>query len=179
MAGTGMTGTTARGQEHANVQLSEEQLKVGKREVEAGGVRLRKTVRTETVHQPVQLRREEVVVERVPAGEATRRGTASFEQQEVYVPLRREEPVIEKEARVCEEVGCARNPRASSRTYPARSAGKMLRSNEKVMRRKPAAREGGHSAGVKQSENERGDAGRRPLVVYQSKCQQKPALRIA
>ena len=43
--------------------------KVGKREVEYGGVRLRKVVKTEVVNQPVELTREEIVIERVPAGQ--------------------------------------------------------------------------------------------------------------
>lgn len=89
--------------EEAKMTLSEEELKVGKRQVEAGGVRLRKIVRTETVNQPVELRREEIVVERVPASEA---GAAqgAFKGEEVYIPLRREEAVVQKEARVREEV---------------------------------------------------------------------------
>jgi len=85
-----------------SIPLAEEQIKVGKREVEAGGVRLRKIVRTETVNQPVELRREEIVVERVAAqgGQAT----GAFDEKEIYVPLRREEPVVEKETRLREEV---------------------------------------------------------------------------
>lgn len=94
---------TGMPREQASMQLSEEQLKVGKREVEAGGVRLRKVVRYETVNQPVELRREEVVIERVPTSGA-QRGKASFEGQDVFIPLRREEAVVEKEARVREEV---------------------------------------------------------------------------
>src|SRR4051812_27790295 len=46
------------------IPLYEESLNVGKREVEAGAVRLRKIVRTETVNQPVELRHEEVVIDR-------------------------------------------------------------------------------------------------------------------
>lgn len=91
------------GQESATVQLSEEQVKVGKREVVAGGVRLRKVVRTEVVNQPVELKREEVVIERVPGG-GTQQGQTSFQEQDVYIPLRREEPVVQKEQRVREEV---------------------------------------------------------------------------
>jgi uncharacterized protein (TIGR02271 family) len=90
--------------QEATIKLSEEELKVGKREVEAGGVRLRKIVRTETVNQPVQLKREEIVIERVPAGQQGTSGQAAFSGEEVYIPLRREEVVIEKEARVREEV---------------------------------------------------------------------------
>src|SRR5687767_5544246 len=54
------------GREQASVTLREEELKVGKRQVEYGGVRLKKIVRTERVNQPVELQREEVVIERVP-----------------------------------------------------------------------------------------------------------------
>src|SRR5688500_17654045 len=48
--------------EEARIQLKEEELKVGKREVEYGGVRLRKVVRIEVVNQPVELKPEEIVV---------------------------------------------------------------------------------------------------------------------
>jgi uncharacterized protein (TIGR02271 family) len=98
-----MQGQRQSGQEGANIKLSEEDVKIGKREAVVGGVRLRKVVRTETVNQPVELKREEVVIERVPASGA-QAGQASFEQQDVFIPLRREEPVVQKEARVREEV---------------------------------------------------------------------------
>jgi uncharacterized protein (TIGR02271 family) len=103
-ANLGTQQRTGRETNEATVKLSEEQLKVGKREVEAGGIRLRKIIRTETVNQPVTLKREEVIVERVPASEARATGERCFEQEEIYVPLRREEAVIQKEARVREEV---------------------------------------------------------------------------
>jgi uncharacterized protein (TIGR02271 family) len=89
--------------EQRSIKLKDEELRVGKREVEAGGVRLRKVVRTEVVNQPVELQREEIVVERVPASEANA-GDSDFTEDEIYVPLRREEPVVAKEARVREEV---------------------------------------------------------------------------
>ena len=41
----------------------------------------------------MELRREEVVIERVPANEVGRAREASFDEQEVYIPLRREEAV--------------------------------------------------------------------------------------
>jgi len=95
----------AEGKEAARVQLKEEEVKVGKREVEYGGIRLRKIVRTETVNQPVQLKREEIVVERVPSGEpAGAACDANFSDEEIYIPLRKEEAVVAKEAHVREEV---------------------------------------------------------------------------
>ena len=89
----------------ASMQLKEEKLKVGKREVEYGGVRLRKIVRTEIVNQPVELSREEIVIERVPVaeGQATA-AQGQFGEEEVYIPLRREEAVVEKTTRAREEV---------------------------------------------------------------------------
>jgi uncharacterized protein (TIGR02271 family) len=106
-------GTTS---EETRIPLHEEHLKVGKREVEAGGIRLRKIIRTETVNQPVEVQREDIVVERVPASEArsTRPQDRSFENQELYIPLRREEAVVEKETHVREEVR-ARKTRKTER----------------------------------------------------------------
>jgi uncharacterized protein (TIGR02271 family) len=90
--------------EHTTVPLTEEHLKVGKREVEAGGVRLRKVVRTEIVNHPVELKREEVVIERVPVERAQEARDRASDEKEIYIPLRREEAVVSKEARVKEEV---------------------------------------------------------------------------
>src|SRR2546423_15287435 len=53
--------------QNTGIPLYEESLNVGKREVEAGSVRLRKIVRTETVSQPIELRHEELVIDREPA----------------------------------------------------------------------------------------------------------------
>jgi len=96
-----------------SIPLYEEQLAVGTRMVESGSVRLRKQVTTETVNQPVQIRRETLVVDREPgtgsqetastattATTATTAGTAGtftpFEQGEIVIKLHKEEPVIEK-----------------------------------------------------------------------------------
>lgn len=114
--GQGTQSRAGRETSEATVKLSEEELKVGKREVQAGGVRLRKIVRTETVNQPVTLEREEVVIERVPGSEARGAAERAFEEDEIYVPLRREEAVIEKEARVREEVRVRKDTRAEQQT---------------------------------------------------------------
>jgi uncharacterized protein (TIGR02271 family) len=91
--------------EGARITLNEETVKIGKREVETGGIRLRKIVRTETVNQPVELQREEIVVERVPAkGKSPSRADLAFREEEIYIPLRREEAVVEKAVRATEEI---------------------------------------------------------------------------
>jgi uncharacterized protein (TIGR02271 family) len=90
--------------EAVTIGLSEEQVKVGKREVEGGGVRLRKVVRTEMVNQPVRLRHEEVEVTREAVREGATVPTDAFTEGEVYIPLKREEAVVEKTARQIGEV---------------------------------------------------------------------------
>jgi stress response protein YsnF len=69
--------------------------------VESGSVRLRKQVTTETVNQPVQIRRETLVVDRIAGtGSQETAGTAGtftpFEQGEIVIKLHTEEPVVEK-----------------------------------------------------------------------------------
>jgi uncharacterized protein (TIGR02271 family) len=105
--------------ESATMKLHEEQIKVGKRQVEAGGVRLRKIVRVETVNQPVELQTEEIIVERVPAGAENApagKSGADFQQEEIYIPLRREEAVLQKESRVREEVRVRKKARTERKT---------------------------------------------------------------
>ena len=97
------TPPPARTADDRTIQLKEEEVNIGKREVEAGGIRLHKVIRTEVVNQPVELKREEIVVERVPASENVP-ANSGFEEEDIFIPLRREEAVVQKEARVTEEV---------------------------------------------------------------------------
>ncbi|EEF57670.1 conserved hypothetical protein [Pedosphaera parvula Ellin514] len=95
------------GMEANRIQLHEEELLIGKRQVNVGGVRLRKVVRTETVNKPVELQHEEVIIERVPASEVTPSMAGKekfFTEQEIFIPLRREEAVIETKDHVREEI---------------------------------------------------------------------------
>jgi stress response protein YsnF len=55
----------------ARLVLSEEQLSIGKRTVQAGEVGVRKTVETEHVRETVPVMREEVTIERHPVTSAT------------------------------------------------------------------------------------------------------------
>jgi uncharacterized protein DUF2382 len=57
------------GENTIEVPLSQEEVKVGKRTVAAGEVRVRKTVSTEQVNVPVELKREDAVIERISAHE--------------------------------------------------------------------------------------------------------------
>jgi len=77
------------------VPLAEEKMNVQKRETNLGEVRLRKVVRTETVNQPVELRHEDVIVERV-SGSGARPGEDAFSERVVTIPVMQEEAVMEK-----------------------------------------------------------------------------------
>jgi len=89
--------------DNETLTLHEEELEVGKRQVETGRVRLRKVVHTEHQEVPVELRREEVQIERVPASGGTDDGSA-FQEQEIDVPVSREEAVVGTQARATEQV---------------------------------------------------------------------------
>lgn len=83
----------------------EEHLDVGTETREAGRVRLRKYVTTETETVEVPVRREEVHVERVPVdGEARVVEGDPFEETEQEVTLHEEVPVVNKQAQAVEEV---------------------------------------------------------------------------
>ena len=82
------------------VPLHQESIRVDKREVDAGSVRLKKIVKTETVNQPIELRHEELVIDR-QAGtgeEAKNKALAEpFKEEETVIRLKREEATIAKQ----------------------------------------------------------------------------------
>ena len=97
---TGTSGESAG--DELRVQRTEEELRAGTREREAGGVRVTKSVRTDHERVEVPTRREEVTVDRVPVeGEASE---ADIGDDEVRVPVTEEEVVVEKRPVAKEEV---------------------------------------------------------------------------
>ena len=87
----------------AAITRSEEELAVGKREVPAGAVRIRKWVETEPVEMDVELQRETARVTREPIDRPA--SDADFGEEEVEVQLRAEQPVVAKEAVAKERIG--------------------------------------------------------------------------
>jgi uncharacterized protein (TIGR02271 family) len=87
---------TSRTTDEGDMIRSEEELRVGTRDVEAGNVRLRKWVETEPVETDVALRRETARVTREPIDQPV--GDADFDEEEIEIALHREEPVVEKMA---------------------------------------------------------------------------------
>lgn len=96
-------GGEIRSEDEIRVQRSEEELRAGTREREAGGVRVRKQVRTDRERVAVPKKREEVHVERVPVEEGA---TTEVEigDDEIRVPVIEEEIVVEKRPVVKEEI---------------------------------------------------------------------------
>jgi stress response protein YsnF len=107
------------GQEFA-IPLHEEQMHVGKQQVKAGQVTVRKTVTTQTVSQPVELRRETLIIDRsgaaqaevsaAPPADAAQQqaqqqgqqisepagAAAPFQEQTYTIELFQEQPVVQK-----------------------------------------------------------------------------------
>jgi uncharacterized protein (TIGR02271 family) len=90
------------------IPVIEEQLRVGKREEQRGGARVRTYVEERPVTEQVNLREEHVSVERRPVDQEIPRGELDsgglLEEREVEMRETTEEAVVGKEARVKEEV---------------------------------------------------------------------------
>jgi uncharacterized protein (TIGR02271 family) len=100
--GLSQPGSDLEDEDELRVQRSEEELRAGTREREAGAMKVRKRVRTDRERIEVPTKHEEVTVERVPVeGEATE---AQIGEDEVSVPVTEEEVVVEKRAVAKEEV---------------------------------------------------------------------------
>src|SRR5919107_262077 len=89
----------------ARIPVIEEELRVGKREVEGGGVRVRTRVVERPVEEAVRLREERVNVERRPVNRPVSESDLSaFREGTFELRERSEEAVVDKTARVVEEV---------------------------------------------------------------------------
>jgi len=101
-AGATTQGTTT---EEARIPIVEEELRVGKRAVQRGGVRIYQRVTETPVQESVNLRQEQVTVERQPVDQpATEADMAAFKEGTVELREMAEEPVVAKTAHVVEEV---------------------------------------------------------------------------
>jgi uncharacterized protein (TIGR02271 family) len=100
--GLSQPGSDLEDEDELRVQRSEEELRAGTREREAGAMKVRKRVRTDREQIEVPTKHEEVTVERVPVeGEATE---AQIGEDEVSVPVTEEEVVVDKRAVAKEEI---------------------------------------------------------------------------
>ena len=108
------TTTNAAGEEV--IQAAEEQLRVGKREVGRGGVRVRSYVTERPVEEQVELQQERVTVERRPVDRELAPGEAAFQERTIEAVERGEEAVVSKTARVTEEIGLRKDVERETET---------------------------------------------------------------
>jgi uncharacterized protein (TIGR02271 family) len=102
---TERTTATTPGTETEAIPIVEEDVRVGKRQVDRGGVRVRSYVLERPVEQDVTLHEERVDVERRPVDRPV--GTVppdAFRERSIEVTATGEEAVVQKDARVVEEV---------------------------------------------------------------------------
>ena len=86
-----------------DVVRSEEEMRVGKQQVQAGRARLHKWVETEPVQMDVELKRETARVTREPIDQPV--SGAEIGEQEIEVPLSAEEAVVQKQTVAKERIG--------------------------------------------------------------------------
>src|SRR4051794_24025714 len=117
-AGLGAAGsaTTRDVAEGGVVERAEEQLRVGKREVGGGRVRVRSYVVERPVEEQVNLRQERVDIERRPVDRPVEPGDAVFQEKVIEASERGEEAVVSKQARVVEEVGIRKDVETRTET---------------------------------------------------------------
>lgn len=90
---------------NSSIPVIEEEMQVGKREVETGGVRLRSRIVERPVEEHLRLREEHINVERRAVNRpASEQDFATFKEGETTIKEQAEVPVVNKEARVVEEV---------------------------------------------------------------------------
>lgn len=98
------------------IPIVEEQLRVGKRDVSHGRVRVRSYVVETPVEEQLNLREENVHIERRPVDRAVSASDTAFQDRVIEVEERAEEPVVEKTARVVEEVSLSKDTTSRERT---------------------------------------------------------------
>lgn len=98
-------GKNLKGDNEVTIPVVEENLEVGKRAVETGGVRIRSRVIEKPIEETIRLREEHVVVNRRPVDRAV--SNADFDnvrEGEFEITEHAEKAVVNKQARVVEEI---------------------------------------------------------------------------
>ena len=115
-AGTAVTGMAAdmdmtnRTDADQTIKVIKEDLAVGKREVETGGVRVRSRIVERPVEESVRLREERVTVQRNPVNRpASAADLDAFKEGDITMTEHAEVPVVSKTANVVEEISVGKN----------------------------------------------------------------------
>ena len=126
MAGSAVADTSATvgaSEVDANtdtIKVMEERLRVGKREVAAGAVRVRSYVVERPVEEQVRLHEERVQIERHPVDRPVTAAdaAAAFQERTIEAHATAEEAIVGKDVRVVEEIGIRKE--ATDRTETVR-----------------------------------------------------------
>ena len=111
---TGQTATTAGLAGEDRLEVMEERLRVGKRDVSRGGMRVRSYIVERPVEESVTLREESIHLDRRPVDRALAPGEAAFQDRTVELTATAEEAIVAKQARVVEEISLRKD--ATERT---------------------------------------------------------------
>jgi len=114
------------------IQLKEEHLRANKERVNTGEVEVRKEVRTEQQQLTVPVEREEVVIERRPAGG---RASGDMKAEQIRIPVKEERVKVTKEPVVREEVTVGKRKVRENRTVSG-----TVRKEEMVVESKGGAK---------------------------------------
>ena len=101
---TGTMNTGANTQGETVIPIVEEELAVGKRQVQGGGARIHTRVTERPVEESVSLHEEHVTVNRRPVDRAASESDMAFGEKSFEVTETSEVPVVAKTSRVVEEV---------------------------------------------------------------------------
>jgi uncharacterized protein (TIGR02271 family) len=123
--------SASEGAQTGTIPVIQEELKVGKRQVQRGGVRVFQKISEMPIEEEVRLREEHVVVERTPVNKpASEADLAGFKEGSTELRETAEEAVASKSARVVEEVRVGKE--ATERTE--RISDKVRRTDVEVER---------------------------------------------
>jgi len=149
---TRASARTADTDTQATIPVVEENLAVGKREVEGGRIRVYTRVTERPVEESIQLREERARVSRQPVDRPATEADlkAAFKEGSMEVRERAEVPVVQKQARVVEEVQVGKEVR--ERTETVRD--KVHRTDVQVEEEAPTASD---SEKVRRSDKRRGN----------------------
>lgn len=111
------TAANTNADREMTIPVVEENLEVGKRTVETGGVRVRSRIVERPVEETLRLREEHVVVNRRPVDRAaTDADFSNFKEGDIEITERAEQAVVGKEARVVGEVAIGKTVEEHDKT---------------------------------------------------------------
>lgn len=145
-----------RGGQAGKLDVVQEELHVGKRELDRGGVRVVQRVSQKPVREVVRLRDEHARVQRTPVDRPVRADEIdTFKEGTVEVREKTEEPVVAKTARVVEEVRVGKDVREHEETIDDTVRRKDV-DVQRLDERTSAERERAVAAGTPRDPNRRG-----------------------